>query len=373
MKRTGRTAASLMATALLIAACGGSGGSKTLSEDDFIDELNSICKSADRAISRLDFEDRGFFDDVLEEMQNASDELADLKPPADLENDYNDFADNLEDTIKATEDLRDAVDDEDQDATADASDDLTNLGEDADDIADDLGAEDCIGVGNVGGGTDDTTPDTTEDTTEDTTDDTTENTTDDTTEETTANTPLEIDPTIPTTPATSATTPPTQSTVTPSTATEMTAPGGGSGDGLATEIDGAWAPPSGWTWIENDESESITPYGSPILAPILTGYWVGIAEDSATGQRAFVAISEISGIWTQEQAQALLDFEVGSNTSDTTTPSDLVATVKYGVNDGEFDVGVVLLDSNSVYVLMLAGGDVLGTLDAIYLANSMGG
>jgi len=361
MKRTGRAAASLMVTALLVTACGGSGGNKTLSEDDFVDELNSICKSADRAINRLEPDDRGFFDDVLEVMQGSADELAGLKPPADFEKDFNDFSDNLDDTIKATEDLRDAVDDGDEGAIADASDDLTKLSEDGDGLADDMGVDDCVDIGVSGGGTATTDP-----TTPGSTDDTTANTTDNTT----ANTPLPIDTTAPTAP----TTPPTASTTQATVPTPMTSPSTG-GTGLAEDAEGVWLAPAGWSFLPNDPSETLTPVGDPVLGPVVTGYWVGFIENGATGQQAFMYVSETTQEWTAEQVDAIWAFEAVSSGTDVTTPLGLPARIAIGLGDqGQYDVGAVILSTNSISIFTTTGGeDIASLLDAVFTANTMGG
>lgn len=362
MRRLGRAAGSIAVITLLVAACGGGGGgSKSLSEDDFIDELNSICKSADRSINRLDSQDRRFFDDVLEVMQNGADELADLKPPSDFEKDYKDFADNLDDQIKATEDLSDAVADEDDNAIADAQDDLSKLADDANDLADDIGVDDCVDIGaGVGGSTTDTTVGTTGDTTDDTTGDTTD--------ETTANTPLPIDTTPPTTspPATAATVP-------PSTPTEMTIDSGG--DGLAQDAETAWSPPAGWTYAPNDPTESNTPFSDPILGPVVTNYWVGLITNDTTGQTAYVYISETAGEWTNEQVEAIFSFEAVGGGVDVTTPLGNPGRIAIGIGDtGQYDAGAVILQSNSLSIFTLNGGeDMVTLLDEVFAANSMGG
>lgn len=356
MKRMGWATGSLAVIALL-AACTDS-GSKTLSEDDFVDELNSICNDADRDIRRLDATDRNFFDDALEIMQTGSDDLQKLKPPSDLADDFNDFVDNLDDTIKETENLRDAVDDEDDDAIADSQDELTTLAADGDELADSLGADDCVGIG---GGTSTTDP--TEPTDPDVS---------------TPNTPLPIDTTVETTPEPTdppITNPPATTATTPPTMPDMTVPqGNGSGEGLALDASASWTAPAGFVWAPLDDLAGVsTPYGDPVLGSVLLGYWAGLIQNPSTNTAALVYFSEVGEVWTDEQLDAILNFEIPGGGTDATTPLGLSARIGLGVADGEFDAGVIALDTNTVAIYTLAGGDVLGILDALYAANTMGG
>jgi hypothetical protein len=335
-----------------------------LSEDDFIDELNGICSDAGRDLRRLDASDRNFFDDALEILQTGADDLAELKPPSDLEDDFNDFSDNLDDQIKATEDLRDAVDDEDEEAIADASGELADLAADGNDLADSLGADDCVDVGGGVEGTDDTTVDTTDDSTGDTTD------------ETTPNTPLPIDTTVETSPPITdppATTAPA-TTAPATTAPPMTVPTG-TGDGLAQDASLAWNPPDGYVWEPLDDLAGVgTPYGDPVLGSVLTGYWAGLITNPTSGQQALVYFSEVSAEWTPEQLEAIFAFEGVSGGTDITTPLGLPGRTSLGVGDeGQFDVGLIYLSTNTVSIITPAGSDVVGILDGLFTANSMGG
>ncbi|MEO7397794.1 MAG: hypothetical protein ABIW84_04450 [Ilumatobacteraceae bacterium] len=367
MKRMGWAKGSMTIIALLLTSCSSS-GPKTLSEEDFVDELNAVCDDANRDINRLDFGDRNFFDDVLEVMQTGADDLAKLKPPKDLARDFGDFSDNLDDTISETEDLRDAVDDEDDDAIAESQDALSELAADANDLADSLGADDCV---DIGGGSSSIDP----------------VTTDTVTDETTANTPLQIDTTVATEPP--VTEPPeTDPTVntTPITSPPSTAPPvdttpvmtnpPGDGDGLALDASVDWAPPAGFEWTALQDLPGVsTPFGDPVLGPVLSAYWAGRVDNTSTGEVGllYISASNTGTDWTPEQLEALFAFEGVSGGVDTTTPSGIPARVATGVgSETQFDVALIYLPGNSVLIIAPTGTNVLGILDAFFAANSMG-
>jgi hypothetical protein len=140
----------LAALTIATAACGG--GSDTLSEDDYINELEDICSRADGDLR--DIEDPEDFPEIVDASEeaisittDAIDDLNELEPPEDLERDHEDFVGALEDVVSGFEELRDAADDEDEEALSQAGENITEASADADAIAEDLDAEDCIGVG----------------------------------------------------------------------------------------------------------------------------------------------------------------------------------------------------------------------------------
>jgi len=363
MKRIGRASASMSVIALLLTACG-SDGPKTLSEDDFVDELNSICSDAARDIRRLDPEDRNYVEDVIEILQTGTDDLQKLKAPKDLEGDFKDFVDNLDDQGKEAEDFQQALDDEDADAIESSSENLAGLAEDGNDLADSLGADDCVDVN--GGSTEGSV------------------TTDSVPEATTPNTPLPIATTEETTAETTAetteatTAPPitdAPATTSPTTAApEMTIPPN-SGDGLALDASLTFRPPAGHVWTPLADLASVgTPYGDPVVGPALVGYWAGLIENVETSQASLVFISEAAADWTPEQLEAILSFEGVGGQPNTATPGGLDARFFSGLgSENQFDVAVAILTNQTVSIIAAAGTDVFALIDALFLANTMGG
>ena len=79
------------------------------------------------------------------------DELNDIKPPDDFEADHEDFVASLEDLSAGFEELQDAADDEDDDAIVDAGETLQDASDDVSSVAESIGADDCVDVGNDSG------------------------------------------------------------------------------------------------------------------------------------------------------------------------------------------------------------------------------
>jgi hypothetical protein len=149
-----------VASIMGLAACGG-GGSGTLSEDDFVDEVNGICRSANRDLDRID--DPQSIDDIENFAKDSADvfttlqeDLADIKPPEDLANDFADVQDTIDEVISLLGDLEEAGNDGDEDKVNSIADDLAGLSDDLTGLAEDLGVDDCIFADEQTG---DTTPD----------------------------------------------------------------------------------------------------------------------------------------------------------------------------------------------------------------------
>jgi hypothetical protein len=126
--------ASLAVLALAASACSDS-GPKTLSEDDFIGQMEDICRSASRDIEDVDTSDPGYVDDIVDIIHTGDDDLNDLTPPKPLANDFGDFVDNLEDQLSEAKDLAAAIDDDDAEAAQQASDNLSELSAEGDQLA----------------------------------------------------------------------------------------------------------------------------------------------------------------------------------------------------------------------------------------------
>src|SRR4051812_38761343 len=87
MKRTHFVTGPLAVIALTLSACGSS-GPKTLSASDFVTQMNAICKTADRAITKLDPTDKNYFSDASDIIQTGLDAFAKLKAPKTLKSDF---------------------------------------------------------------------------------------------------------------------------------------------------------------------------------------------------------------------------------------------------------------------------------------------
>ena len=113
MRRT--AAAGLAVLALGLGACGGGGDRLTRAE--LLKQGNDICQKGEDAITAAQekaFPDqnkppstpqiRAFFNDtIIPEVQKELDGLDDLKPPKDLESDYDELISDAKDALKKTE------------------------------------------------------------------------------------------------------------------------------------------------------------------------------------------------------------------------------------------------------------------------------
>ena len=366
MKRTHFVSASLAVVALTLASCGSS-GPKTLSEDDFVTQMNAVCKTADRALQKLEGGDKSFFSDSDDIIQTGLDDLGKLKPPKALQSDFDDYVSNLEDIQTQVEKLGKAVEDEDNDAAQKASDKLEKLNSDNNEVAESIGADRCVDVGVDTTATTDTTSVATTEApaTTDAPETTAAPETTDAPETTgapettdTPNTPLSID-----------TTPDTEETT-------VTTTGGTGGGVVASDISLEFQPITGFTWgTLEDIPGTLTPTDDPVLGPLLDAYYIGVMENSTDGTAVYVYLTVLSQNtdWTADQLAAYYNFElVGDGGVDQPTPENgLPARVKTNAIDG-YDGGVFTIPGFGVSVLAPTGADILGLLDAFANAQSMG-
>jgi len=147
--RTRRITALAALAVIVLAACG-SDAPKQLSDDDFLDTLSDICTTAQRSFDRIDPpQDLDDVEDAaktsLKILNKAKAALADVAPPDDYSRDFKKFQGIVDDEIDQFTALRDAAADGDEDAAADAQDELTSLLDDQADVASDLDSDDCNG------------------------------------------------------------------------------------------------------------------------------------------------------------------------------------------------------------------------------------
>ncbi len=354
----------LFALGTALVACGG--GASSLSEDDFIDELNDLCSDVRDDLEDIDIPDRqdfreveDFAEEAIEILEDGIASLEEIAPPSDLEDDYDDLIAAAEDQLAAAQDLAEAAADEDQDAVDDAFADLFSSNADFADVGADLDADDCS-VGTEEPSTTDAP------------------TTDPSVPETTDGT---VPPT--TVPATTGTTAPpvTEPVVTMPVNTEppMTMPSVTSGPtGSVTELDivGFFAPPPGYTFEASSQFveyvDSIA--NDPALGPVSSalgvvnvidgsgnvagelwilftsdGYQLGADEDAGLAWLNWVGEGEVSFsdyVTAAGTVGYLSDFGNGN--------------VAFGTIAGPFGIG--LYGTSSL--------DVDGIIDGLFAANA---
>lgn len=113
-----RRALILVVATVLLAGCGGGGGSR-LSKSELDGKANAICAKYSKKINDLgqppDLKSiPAYVDKVLPLLKKGTDELNALKPPEDLESTYNEMISVQRESFGLAEDLKKAAQDGDQ-------------------------------------------------------------------------------------------------------------------------------------------------------------------------------------------------------------------------------------------------------------------
>jgi len=124
--------------ACLAAGCGGGGGDR-LSQEEFQQQADSICEKYDKKIQALGSPKTpsdipAYVQKGIPLLRQGIAELRALKPPADVEDDYNRMLDETAKAIPAAEKLADAAEKNDAAAVQDA----IKEGQQADEASDEL-------------------------------------------------------------------------------------------------------------------------------------------------------------------------------------------------------------------------------------------
>ena len=167
-----RTLLTLGVALALVAGCGGGddknsggggggGGGEPLSQTDLVSKANQICREGAQKINtkaqevqskiqdaKTAEEQQKVVADVLEdtakEYDPYLDQLHDLKPPADLEKQWNDFMAGIDKAFDLIPDLADATRDGDRDKLQELTDQFTQIAGDTRPFAQKYKLDDCL-------------------------------------------------------------------------------------------------------------------------------------------------------------------------------------------------------------------------------------
>lgn len=133
--------------ALIAAGCGSSGGS-AVSVRDFRRTLADLCTDFTDETDKVDDPEgvgdlEDFAADLLEIFEKAKADLADLGVPASLADDFEAFQGLVDDQIDALEDLQKAGKDGDEDKANKTIERIVDIQDEAEQVADDLGVDEC--------------------------------------------------------------------------------------------------------------------------------------------------------------------------------------------------------------------------------------
>jgi hypothetical protein len=142
------TIAIVLGLVLASAGCGGGGGDDRLSKQDFQQRANAICKRYDAKIAALGSpaspaDIPQFVEKGIPLIEQGIAELRALRPPADLEDDYNRMLDETEKAIPAARKLADAAEKQDAAAVQEAIKEGDAADTASDQIAAKLGLSQC--------------------------------------------------------------------------------------------------------------------------------------------------------------------------------------------------------------------------------------
>jgi hypothetical protein len=132
---------------LLVAGCGGGGGGR-LSKEDFQSQANAICAKYQKQIdaigapSSLD-EIPDLISQILPILNKEIDEISALEPPEELQSDLDKMLAATDRTKAAADDLSEAAKAGDQAAVQKALEEGNAASKEADDLAANLGLQDC--------------------------------------------------------------------------------------------------------------------------------------------------------------------------------------------------------------------------------------
>ncbi|HEY4331825.1 MAG TPA: hypothetical protein VGM78_04625 [Ilumatobacteraceae bacterium] len=352
MSRNRTLAGSLAVVVIALASCSSS-GPKTQSEDDFIASMNTVCTTANNAIAALDPTAATYVASVIKVVDNTLDSLLDLKPPKSTQADFNDFTDNLDAYVMTADKLNTAIKSSDLAAEQSAATKLTTLTKKSDDIANSIGAADCVDVGG-GDETDDTTA----------------------LSEPSLTLPATTVPATTLAPTTVPVTTAAPTTVAATPTTPTTTPDSSGSAAQSVPAADHWTAPPGYTW-EADAPTADTPAADPVLGPLLKAYYAGTLQSTTTPTvlaPIFIIQLNQDTDWTDAQLKAYYEYEQITDAADVTTPLGLDAKSLTNVDIGgevTYDIADIVVPGAGVLIGAPTGTDVLALIDAFYSANTM--
>lgn len=336
--------------ALLLGACSSSGDNAKQPEDEFLDNVEAVCRDASASIRKLTTGADDAPADLLDIVGDAADSLSDLTPPSDLRKTWDKYTTKVDDQVAALRDVVAAVTADDTAGEQTALTDLNTRSNDADLLVNTLGAIRCRGLVPFNALTpEDLGTDVTEVSTPPT--DTTTPPTEATLETSPPNTPLSID-----------TIPITEATPVPPESTPPT-------DIYPTDLSVEAVAPDGYQWIQFDPPDANGLYGNSVIGDLVVSYSAGefesIADSSIT---ATVYVVTLSTDFTPEYAKAYQFWEAVDEGTDVVTPGGRTVHQQIGAFEN-IDCAVFTALTRGVSLCTFTGTDGLPLLDQFLAAN----
>jgi hypothetical protein len=344
--------------ALLLVACSSSGGGAKQPEDEFLDSVEAVCREASSLIRKLTPGEEDAPAELLDIVGDAADNLNDLKPPAALSDDYDEYTTKVDEQVAAMGGVVEAIEVDDSSARQLALDDVNARSTDADLIVNGLGAIRCRGMipfnalVDDGSGTDITTV-TTPVTDESIPESSTAPPTEVTEVTSTPNTPLSID----TLPITDPTTPPTD-TVTPETI-------------LPTDLSVEAVAPEGFQWIPFTPPDASGLYSNTVIGDLVVSYSAGEFQSLTDASiSATVYVVTLSTEFTPRYKTAFEFWEAVDEGTDVVTPGG--HTVHQQINAFEgVDCAVYTGTTRAMSLCTYTGVDGLPLIEQFLAVNPL--
>lgn len=141
--------ATVVASTMLLgaAACGGGGGDR-LSREELVEQGDAICVDFENRVEEVqEPQDEGdiarYIDEVRPIVEEGADELDDLNPPEDLEDDYNRWIELNREGLDSFDELSSAAEEGDEQRMQEITADLDGKQAEADRLAESIGFEEC--------------------------------------------------------------------------------------------------------------------------------------------------------------------------------------------------------------------------------------
>jgi hypothetical protein len=136
--------------AICLAAAGCGGGGDGLTREELIEEADATCAEFDQQIEdvaepeSLDDIER-YIQEIRPIVEEGTDELDELEPPEELEDEYNDWIEATRSGVEQFDELEEAAASGDEQRIQEVFEGVGAGGEEADRLAEELGFEECGG------------------------------------------------------------------------------------------------------------------------------------------------------------------------------------------------------------------------------------
>ena len=143
-----RGVVAICAAALALSGCGGGNGGEELTADEFRQQADAICADYEGRLDELgtpqSLEDvQRYVDDAVPILEEGTDELDDLQPPDELEEDWNRAMEINREQLENVQALQQAVEKGDQAEIAELLQQADEARQESDELATQLGLEQC--------------------------------------------------------------------------------------------------------------------------------------------------------------------------------------------------------------------------------------